>query len=131
MTITQLKAKPAEITPELRKVIAAAVREVLLGNQLLGPEEIVRYKDLSKYTGVGKTATDEILKAGLLRPGVPLNDSGRAIGWFKSWLAEYQRSLIAGAEARSVRRNAVSAAIQAAADAGRERKARATRRRGK
>jgi predicted DNA-binding transcriptional regulator AlpA len=94
------------------------------------PEEIIRRKDLWKYTGVGKTATDKLLEDGKLRPGIPLSD-GRAVGWFKSWLVEYQQSLIDNAEARSAKRKVVTERTQKAAAKGRERKARALRQRGK
>jgi predicted DNA-binding transcriptional regulator AlpA len=107
-----------KLTPELRKIVTAMVRE-LLATQLIKPEEIVRKKDLSVYTGLGRSQNDVLIETGQLPPGIPLNDSGRALGWFKSTLVEYQQTLKKCAEDRLIRRSKVSARIEEAAAEGR------------
>jgi predicted DNA-binding transcriptional regulator AlpA len=93
-TMTKLvDVKPAtELSAELRAIVTTTVRE-LMESRILGPEEIVRRKELPRYLGLKKTQIDKLIEAGILPPGVPLNETGRAIGWFKSTLVEHQNRL--------------------------------------
>jgi predicted DNA-binding transcriptional regulator AlpA len=102
LTKTPTKATDKQLTPEVRILVNNVVRE-LLETHLIGPEEIIRKKDLPKYLGIGKTAIDEMIKEGRLREGVCIND-GRAVGWFASWVVECQQKLKDEAEAKAKRR---------------------------
>jgi hypothetical protein len=50
--------------------------------------KIVRLKDGPKYTGLGETQTNELIREGFIRQPFPLSPGGRARGWFEDELAE-------------------------------------------
>jgi hypothetical protein len=62
---------------------------LLVANSTFHPNEIVRRKDLRKFTGLGDTATDELIKTGELVP-FTLHSRGIATGVVASSLLAWQ-----------------------------------------
>lgn len=57
------------------------------------PRRIVRgWEGQREYTGLGRTAAQERVKAGLLKP--PMKIGPRCVGWWEDDLVEYQQRLI-------------------------------------
>jgi len=54
-----------------------------------------RLRQVEEYAGLKRTAIDEMVKAGEFPRPIPLNDSGRAVGWLECELIEWQLSRIA------------------------------------
>jgi predicted DNA-binding transcriptional regulator AlpA len=52
---------------------------------------IIRIRDLSKWTGLGRTQNSELIANGELPTPFPLTDGGRAKGLFEDDLIEWQK----------------------------------------
>ncbi|WP_422388619.1 helix-turn-helix transcriptional regulator [Bradyrhizobium symbiodeficiens] len=59
---------------------------------------IVRIRDLSQWTGLGRTRNQELIASGELPKPFSLTDSGRAKGVFEDELIEWQRRRSSGAK---------------------------------
>jgi prophage regulatory protein len=52
------------------------------------PDEIIRKADLPKYTGLKRTAIDDLISQGKFPP--PIQLSARAVGWLGSEITKWQ-----------------------------------------
>jgi hypothetical protein len=79
--------------------------------QPLPPNQFVRTgsDEEWKYIGLRRTQIEEAIKAGLLEPPLPLNENGRAQGWFGFQLNRYHAAILANTGAWRQRRREVAA----------------------
>ena len=56
---------------------------------------IIRKSDLPAFVGLHRTAIQELINAGEFPSSVPLNDSGRSVGWLEHELIAWQQERIA------------------------------------
>jgi len=54
-------------------------------------QRIIRKKDLSQFVGLKRTQIDDLIKKKEFPQGVPLTESGRAVGWFEDVLVDWQQ----------------------------------------
>jgi prophage regulatory protein len=57
------------------------------------PERIIRKKELPKFTGLQRTAIDDLIRVGSFPKPIPLGE--RSVGWLESEVLEWQASRIA------------------------------------
>jgi prophage regulatory protein len=67
-------------------------------------QKIIRKKDLPTYCGMQRTAIEEMIAAGQFPKPIPLNNSGRAVGWLESEVLAWQTKRIALRETTERRR---------------------------
>ena len=56
---------------------------------------IIRKRDLPAFTGLQRTAIEDLIKRGEFPRPIPLSDTGRAVGWIEDELIAWQRKLLA------------------------------------
>jgi prophage regulatory protein len=61
---------------------------------------IVRRRELPQFVGLQRTQIDELIKRGEFPKPVPLNDTGRAVGWLEDEVAAWQRQRLAARAAK-------------------------------
>jgi predicted DNA-binding transcriptional regulator AlpA len=56
---------------------------------------IIRKRDLPAFTGLQRTAIEELIKRGEFPKPFPLSDSGRAVGWIEDEIIAWQHKRLA------------------------------------
>jgi prophage regulatory protein len=56
---------------------------------------IIRKRDLPAFTGLQRTAIEELIKRGEFPKPIPLSDTGRAVGWVEDEVIAWQHKRLA------------------------------------
>jgi prophage regulatory protein len=56
---------------------------------------IIRKRDLPAFTGLQRTAIEELIKRGEFPKPISLSDTGRAVGWIEDEVIAWQRARVA------------------------------------
>lgn len=62
---------------------------------------ILRKKDLPAFTGLQRTAIEDLIRRGEFPKSIPLSDSGRAIGWSEDEVVSWQHQRLAARDGGS------------------------------
>jgi prophage regulatory protein len=76
-----------------------------------GPPEltrILRKNELLAYVGLKKSQPSELIASGQFPSPIPLTDTGRAVGWLESEVADWQQSRIAVRDSKAARETAAA-----------------------
>jgi prophage regulatory protein len=60
---------------------------------------IIRKRDLPAFTGLQRTAIEELIKRGEFPKPIPLSDTGRAVGWVEDEVIAWQHKRLARRDA--------------------------------
>lgn len=67
----------------------------------IAPQRVIRKKDLPDFCGLQRTVIEAMIARNEFPKPIKLNDSGRAIAWIASEVAEWQRQRISKRDAEA------------------------------